>query len=417
MASSKLIRYVTQFLDPKFNPERRGALQMLAVAPLAPKLKLAQGALGQAGIDPVEFYRGLMTEAFQFHHLARPLDPKFLESMGEHASGIVKGHTRRLSRAIQKELPESLLYENWKRWGDGPHERDLDNMVSEAREQAHESLSDMWHDESQRDLIDWPESVRKAQDDDEVDHALDEYVNSMSSDDLIRDYGYDELISDYLNAKQGQRINSYVTREAERLGMKPDELVRQLQVDKTLKQLPKIGHASRMGQLDDLNDVPEWYYQDPEALKYAHLRSMLDNPVLTPNQMMELAGDPTRALEDLTPERLGSKLYYDMRNRSNMLDNWYQPTREQDPAFVDRLEELNRFEPDRVPEPVRQRFMSMFDELPQDSQTLRRHLAKREPDLMRVEDLTSYLPSMRQRPGAPTLPADLVSRALMYENY
>jgi hypothetical protein len=390
----KLLKYVSQFTDPKFNPERRGALQMIAAAPLAPKMKLLQGNL-PAGLDPVQFYRGLLTKGLDIAD-EWTLDPKLLRE------------------AFLNELPDSDLKGVWDEYGQGGPgfmEDAYGDSYAQAVEDWHERFANNEYDISgfTPDQVEKLDKARAAFDrlnsedvvdfdaaDEEFSASLDDFLGTIDKRDMVADYGGDDLFSGYMNAIRGENMENYVADEAARLGIEPDDLMKRLGVEDFLKKAPKIGSATGYEGTGedgfiDIEAIPEYYYQDPEALRYASLRDMLEHPVLTPNQMLEIThGEIGPALGKLSAKDIAATLQHDMVvPRTDWIDNKLQYF---DHPLLDKLD-MDRMSPD-----VRNEFVNMVDayksSYPQEQRIadrVRKVLAEREPMLQRAEDLPSFI--------------------------
>lgn len=381
---SKLLKYVTQFLDPKFNPERRGALQMLAAAPLAGKVKLAQSVAGPQ-LDPVQFYQGLLKHGLD-------IAPKYTTN------------PKLLMEAIRNELPDSDLHHIWKEAQEGSG-LGLDDIYNDAYGQAYEDhmslLGDSSLDDSQfRDQItpEWhkvldaharSEELGTDEASDALDEAMHEYLGGLDGREVVAEHGGDDLYSDYLNGVRGENMQNYVDDEAMRLGIEPEELAKRVGLTQFLKQAPQIGTATH-GEVE-FGDIPEYYYQDPEALRYASLRSMLDHPVLTPSQMLEATGgDITKALGKLGPKDIAWQLKHDLTMpRSEWIGS---ELKYNDSSLLDTLD-MDRMHPE-----VRDEFINMLHserlawEVEKNYHNrVMSKLSEQEPLLQRLEDLPSYV--------------------------
>lgn len=378
----KFLKYVTQFLDPKFNPERRTAMQMIAAAPVAGKMKLSQGALGQA-LDPVQFYRGLLTKGLDISDEWLN-DPKLLRE------------------AILNELPDSGLHDWWKGHREGTS-LGIPDIMNDARGQAFEDVTQQLTDYGPGELEQiadygdspaakklyaahkqWWKATGSGVGEDAANEALDEaiggWIDTLEPVDIVQEYGGDDLFSDYYDAVRGENIANYVDSEASRLGVSPEELSKRVGLEDFLKRAPQIGTATandfESGYVD-ITDVPEYFYQDPEALRYAKLREMLEHPVLTPQQMLDATyGDVSRAVADIDAEGIANNLYEDMRHRAMGYKG--------DPLDLDLS---------RMPASTREALIRQFEKYKNADymEPTRRRLAEQEPELMRVEDLPSYI--------------------------
>lgn len=209
---------------------------------------------------------------------------------------------------------------------------------------------------------------------------------------MVEQYGADDLFSDYLNAVRGRQMNDYVTSEAARLGIEPEELAERVGLEDFLRKAPKIGDAT--GGYFNVGNIPEYYYQDPEALRYAALRGMLDHPVLTPQQMLEATygdyGDITQTVGMLGPQKIAKQLNYDLMPR---LDWVGREMKNLDRPLLDTLD-LERMHPE-----VREAFIDLISNTPkamtrrrqQMLDNTRRRLAEQEPLLQRLDDVRSYV--------------------------
>lgn len=242
---AKWLKWIKQFTDPAFNPERRSALQMVAAAPLASKFPKFRSSVP---LDPVEFYRGLV-QSF-------PRD---------------------------ENLTYSGLYDQWLDRFDRPSTDEIKAMARDAAKENWEG--DTLFTSSEAELEDASEGVGAFLQDFDRQFAEDPYGT-------ISDYAGDDYASDYQSMFENESIDKYVNSVAQKYGIDVDDLMRQMKLDDFIevmgRNLDVKGYKEVLGLDDALRKLPDAIHMDPESLRYALMRQSLDHPLVRPADIMEM---------------------------------------------------------------------------------------------------------------------------------